>query len=240
MTNNKKRLGVNIDHIASLRQLRGGLTPDPIQAANIVENAGADGIVVHLREDRRHINDRDLKTLKQVVVTHLNLEMSINPEIVAIAAKTKPDQVTLVPEKRQELTTEGGLDTIKLKSRISKVISKLQSKGIKVSLFIEPNIHQIQTAKSINADAIEIHTGKYALSSGKKQKNELLKIKKAAQHAKKIGLSVFAGHGLNYHNVKAIADIDEIEELNIGYSIITRAVFFGLKNAIKEMINLIK
>ena len=240
MANNKKRLGVNIDHIASLRQLRGGATPDPAQAASVAEKAGADGIVVHLREDRRHINDRDLKILKQAIITHLNLEMSINPEIVAIAAKTKPDQVTLVPEKRRELTTEGGLDAIKFKSRIAGVVSKLKSKGIKVSLFIEPNIPQIQAAKSINADAIELHTGKYALSEGKRQARELARLTQAAQHAKKIGLSVFAGHGLDYSNVKAIADIGEIEELNIGYSIISRAVFSGLGNAIKEMIKLIK
>lgn len=236
----KKRLGVNIDHIASLRQLRKGNYPDPLEAARIVEGAGADGIVAHLREDRRHINDEDLKRLKKAVTTHLNLEMSINPQIVSIAVKTKPDQATLVPEKREELTTEGGLDIISLKSRVKNTVNKLKSGGITVSLFIEPNIYQVETAKSINADAVELHTGKYASATGAEKTKELKQIIKAAEHAKKIGLSVFAGHGLDYKNVAPIADIPEIEELNIGYSIITRAVFVGLENAVREMLRLIE
>lgn len=236
----EKRLGVNIDHIASLRQLRKGIQPEPTYAAGIVEKAGADGIVVHLREDRRHINDRDLKVLKKVVSAYLNLEMSINPDIVAIASKIKPDQATLVPEKREELTTEGGLDVVCLKSKIRKVVARLKQKGIRVSLFIEPDIRQIDAAKSINADAIELHTGKYALSSHNQKKKELSRIRKAAKYAKKIGLAVFAGHGLDYDNVKPIANIPEVEELNIGYSIIIRAVFVGLEMAVREMIDLIK
>lgn len=235
-----KRLGVNIDHIASLRQLRKGVYPDPIEAARIVEKAGADGIVAHLREDRRHINDSDLKRLKDSVKTHLNLEMSINPEIVAIALKTKPNQATLVPEKREELTTEGGLDLIALKTRAKETVTRLKAAGIKTSLFIEPNIYQVDAAKSIQADAIELHTGKYASALNNAQDKELIQIIKAAQHAKKIGLKVFAGHGLDYKNVSAIANIPEIEELNIGYSIIARAVFIGLEIAVKEMRELIK
>ncbi|MDP1853829.1 MAG: pyridoxine 5'-phosphate synthase [Candidatus Omnitrophota bacterium] len=236
----KKRLGVNIDHIASLRQLRKGNYPDLLEAARIVEGAGADGIVVHLREDRRHINDEDLRDLRKNITTHLNLEMSINPQIVSIALKTKPDQATLVPEKREELTTEGGLDIVSLKSRVKNTVNKLKSNGIMVSLFIEPNIYQVETAKSINADAVELHTGKYAQATNDEKGKELIQIIKAAQHAKKIGLSVFAGHGLDYKNAKLIAGIPEIEELNIGYSIITKAVFVGLENAVKEMLELIK
>lgn len=235
-----KRLGVNIDHVASLRQLRKGVHPEPVYAAGIVERAGADGIVVHLREDRRHINERDLRRLKKTVSTNLNLEMSINPEIVEICVKTKPGQATLVPEKRQELTTEGGLDVVSLKSAIKKVIARLKSREILVSLFIEPDIRQIDAAQSIGADAIELHTGKYALSADKNKKQELSRMIKTAQYARRIGLSVFAGHGLDYGNVRAIADIPEIEELNIGYSIICRAVFVGLEKAVREMIELVK
>lgn len=239
MRNTRKRLGVNIDHIASLRQLRKGFLPDPVDAAKIVERAGADGIVVHLREDRRHINDSDLKRLRKAVTTHLNLEMSINPQIVEIAYKIKPEQSTLVPEKREELTTEGGLDAVSLKSEIKKVTAKLKSGGISVSLFIEPDRRQIDAALAAGASAIEIHTGKYALLTGKKRKKELEKITQAAQYAKKIGLKVFAGHGLDYQNVTPIAKIPQVEELNIGYSIIIRAVFVGLENAVREMLRLI-
>ncbi|PIQ90006.1 MAG: pyridoxine 5'-phosphate synthase [Candidatus Omnitrophica bacterium CG11_big_fil_rev_8_21_14_0_20_42_13] len=240
MNNKPKRLGVNIDHIATIRQLRRGRNPDPVYAAAIVEQAGADGVVAHLREDRRHINDNDLALLKKSVTTQLNLEMSINPEIVAIAAKTKPHQATLVPEKRRELTTEGGLNVHGLKPRIKKAVSRLKDKGIKVSLFIEPSFDQVEESKTIGADSIELHTGKYALAKGVDRENELGQIIKAARYAKKIGLSVFAGHGLDYRNVKPIAGIEEIEELNIGYSIICRAVFVGLETAVKEMLRLIK
>lgn len=236
---NKKRLGVNIDHIASLRQLRKGIEPKPIDAAKIVESAKADSIVAHLREDRRHINDNDLAALKKYAKC-LNMEMSINPGIVSMALKIKPNQATLVPEKREELTTEGGLDVISLKSKIKKVTARLKKAGIFVSLFIEPEIKQIDAAKSAEADAVELHTGKYASLSGAMQKRELLRITRAAQYAKKIGLCVFAGHGLDYKNTANIARIPEIEELNIGYSIIIRAVFVGLEAAVKEMLQLIK
>lgn len=240
MQNRTKRLGVNIDHIATLRQLRKGSYPDPIYAAKIVECAGAYAIVAHLREDRRHINDDDLKRLKKIVSTHLNLEMSIAPEIVAIAIKTKPDQSTLVPEKRAELTTEGGLDIISLKLKVRDAIAKLKANGIKVSLFIEPNLKQIDMAKTIGAEAIELHTGRYALAVGGEKKKELTRLIKSARFAAEIGLAVFAGHGLDYGNVTPIVNIPEIEELNIGYSIITRSVFVGLENAVKEMLELIK
>ncbi|MEK6715329.1 MAG: pyridoxine 5'-phosphate synthase [Candidatus Omnitrophota bacterium] len=239
ISNGVKRLGVNIDHIATLRQLRKGTYPDPVKAARVVERAGADGIVAHLREDRRHINDNDLKRLKESVTTHLNLEMSIDPEIVAIAIKTKPEQATLVPEKRAELTTEGGLDIISLKLKVRNVIDKLKDSGIKVSLFIEPDICQIDMAKEINANAIELHTGRYANAAAKEKNKELAQIKKSARFAAEIGLAVFAGHGLDYENVTPIVNIPEVEELNIGYSIITRAVFVGLENAVKEMLGLI-
>lgn len=235
----KKRLGVNVDHIASLRQLRRGRYPRPVDAARIIENYGADGIVAHLREDRRHINDNDLKELKKKVKKHLNLEMSINPQIVGIALKIKPDQATLVPEKREELTTEGGLDAVSLKNKIKKVVSRLKSRGILVSLFIEPDKLQVDAALAAGADAIEIHTGKYALLTGKARNKELKRITRSAQYAGKIGLKVFAGHGLDYKNVTPIAKIPQVEELNIGYSIIIRAAFVGLERAVKEMLRMI-
>ena len=230
------KLGVNIDHVATLRQARGGIEPDPVLAARIVESAGADSIVIHLREDRRHIQDRDLKILRKIVTTRLNLEMSVAKEIIDIALKIKPDQATLVPERRQELTTEGGLDVIRFKSRISETITRLKSKGILVSLFIDPVKKQIRCAKDIRADSIELHTGKYANAKNKKIQNKYFKeLVAATNYAKEIGLVVNAGHGLNYQNTKAVAEIPGIEELNIGHSIISYAVFKGLYQAVCEM-----
>lgn len=234
------RLGVNIDHVATLRQARGGKEPEPIAAAMLVESAGADGIVVHLREDRRHIQDRDLRLLRQVVTTRLNLEMAPAEEIVNIAIKIKPDLVTLVPERREELTTEGGLEVIKHKDMLRKVIAKFHKNNIDVSIFIDPDSKQIETARDIGANIIEIHTGRYAnAASLQEEDSEKQEILNAALFAKGIGLSVSAGHGLNYRNVKEIAAMKEIEELNIGHSIISRAVLVGLEQAVREMKKLI-
>lgn len=235
------KLGVNIDHVATLREARKIDEPDPVSAARIAESAGADSIVVHLREDRRHIKDKDLKLLKNIVKTKLNLEMSINKEIVGIAKDLKPDQSTLVPEKRQEITTEGGLDVASNAQEIKKIVNDLKDSGIIVSLFIDPDPKQIKAARQIEADAVEIHTGEYANSKDTRCERERLKeIKEAVLLATKYGLTVHAGHGLNYYNVKKIAHIPQIEELNIGHSIISRAVFVGLGKAVKEMKKLIK
>ena len=230
------RLGVNIDHVATLRQARGGKEPEPIAAAMLVESAGADGIVVHLREDRRHIQDRDLRLLRQILKTRLNLEMAPAAEIVNIAIDVKPDLVTLVPERRVELTTEGGLDVIKHKDALKKVIARLHKNDIDVSIFIDPDTKQIEAARDIGAKIIEIHTGRYANASSRKEEEmEKEEILNSAMFAKGIGLSVSAGHGLNYRNVREIARMQEIEELNIGHSIISRAVLVGMEKAVHEM-----
>ncbi|MCC6545089.1 MAG: pyridoxine 5'-phosphate synthase [Nitrospirae bacterium] len=230
------RLGVNIDHVATLRQARGGREPEPVAAAILVESAGADGIVVHLREDRRHIQDRDLKLLRQVVTTRLNLEMAPAEEIVNIAVKVKPELVTLVPERREELTTEGGLNVIKHKEMLKRVIARFHKNKINVSIFIDPDSKQIQAARDTGAGIIEIHTGHYAnASSLQLEAEEKQAIVNAALFARGIGLDVSAGHGLNYRNVRAIAGINEIEELNIGHSLISRALLVGLEQAVREM-----
>lgn len=234
-------LCVNIDHIATLRQARGGTEPDPVKAVEIVEKSGAVGVTVHLREDRRHIQERDVFLIKKIIKTKLNLEMSINSEIVNIALKVIPNEATIVPERRNELTTEGGLDIKRNFNKLEKVIKRLKRKGIIVSLFINPDINQIKLAKKVGADYVEIHTGRYSEAKTKYAiKNELLKIKKAVYFAHEIGLNINAGHGLNYNNVKEISKISFIEDLNIGHSIISKAVMIGLENAIKEMIKLIK
>lgn len=234
------KLGVNIDHIASLRQLRKSNEPEPITAAAICEFAGADSIVVHLREDRRHINERDVSFLRSLVKTKLNLEMSINKEIVDIACNVAPHQVTLVPEKRKELTTEGGLDVISLKSKIKEVVRKFHSENISVSLFIEPNKNHIDISKDIGADFVELHTGSYANSKNEKEyKRNLSDIKGAAMYAEQIDIGVNAGHGLDYRNTASICKVKQIQELNIGYSIICRAVFVGLDEAVRQMRGLI-
>lgn len=235
------KLGINIDHVATLRQARRELEPDPVSAAIISEKAGCDSIVAHLREDRRHINDDDVAELKRKIKIRFNLEMSTSEDIVKVAMKIKPDQATLVPEKREEITTEGGLNVrINLK-KISEVIGKLHSKGIKVSLFVDPQIKQLEASKKAGAGIIEIHTGRYANAKGSKDiKRELAAIINAVKIGRELGMVVNAGHGLNYINVKAIAAIKEIEELNIGHSIISHSVFVGLENAVKEMLAIIR
>ncbi|MEI8356513.1 MAG: pyridoxine 5'-phosphate synthase [Deltaproteobacteria bacterium] len=235
------RLGVNIDHVATIRRARGGVEPDPVTAAAIAELAGADGIIVHLREDRRHIQDRDLKLLRQTVKTRLNLEMAATEEMIAIALSIKPDICTLVPEKRQELTTEGGLDVRINLSLIEKAIESLQDGGIIVSLFIDPDTDQIKAANKIGADYVEIHTGSFAEAKGiKNEDQELIKIENAIKLASKLGMGVNAGHGLNYSNIKKISALGGIEEFNIGHSIISRAVMVGLDRAVRDMVDLVK
>jgi pyridoxine 5-phosphate synthase len=235
------RLMVNIDHVATLREARGINYPDPVYAAGVAEMAGASGIIVHLREDRRHIKDRDVRILREVVRTKLNLEMAATPEMTEIARDIKPDMITLVPEKRKELTTEGGLDVVKFSDKLKKVIEKVHGKGIKVSLFIDPVEAQITAARKMNADMIEIHTGAYSdAGSDKVREKEFKKVVSAVIMGKKLGLGVNAGHGLHYHNVQEIAALEEIDELSIGHSIIARAVFVGLDQAIRDMLELMK
>jgi pyridoxine 5-phosphate synthase len=235
------RLGVNIDHVATIRQARGGVEPDPVAAAVIAELAGADGITVHLREDRRHIQDRDLRLLRETVKTKLNLEMAATREMVGTALSLKPDICTLVPEKRQELTTEGGLDVRINMQQITEAVDLLHEGGIPVSLFIDPDPDQTKAADKTGADYIEIHTGAFAEAKDwKSQEPELIKIENAVKLARKLGLGVNAGHGLNYVNIKRIAVIGGIEEYNIGHSIISRAVLVGLDRAVREMVELIK
>jgi len=235
------RLNVNVDHVATVRQARGGIEPDPVLAAYLAELAGAEGIVVHLREDRRHIQERDVWILRETVKTKLNLEMAPTAAMVKIAADVKPDMATLVPEKRQELTTEGGLDTAGNLKEIKSVVKKLQKEGIFVSLFINPDPAQIKASLATGADMVEIHTGAYADAPDEAGKDaELSRIRKAVKKAYDSGLRVSAGHGLNYFNVIQIAAIEEIEELNIGHSIISRAVTAGMDLAVRDMIDLIR
>lgn len=233
-------LNVNVDHIATVRQARGGNEPDPVFAAYLAELAGARGIVVHLREDRRHIQERDLRILRQTVKTKLNMEMAPTEEMVAIASDVKPDVVTLVPEKREELTTEGGLDVASNLKSVSSVVKTLRENGIFVSLFIDPDLGQIKASKETGADMVEIHTGAYAEAAEKAlREEELKKIKKAVKKSLDADLKVAAGHGLDYVNVGPVAGIAEIEELNIGYSIISRSVIVGMERAVSEMIKLL-
>ena len=237
---NLARLGVNIDHVATLRQARGGMDPDPLIAAVLVELAGADAIVVHLREDRRHINDRDLHMLRELVQTKLDLEMAPVDEIVKIALHVKPHMVTLVPERRAELTTEGGLDISGNRDSLGDVICLLHDAGIAVSLFIEPDLDQVKASHRINADYIEIHTGRYANAKlMKEQDAECEAIEQSAKLAYKLGMGVNAGHGLNYRNIKRLLPIREIVEYNIGHSIISRAVLVGIQQAVQEMKDLL-
>ena len=231
------RLGVNVDHVATVRQARRGALPDPVEAARCCERAGAQSIVCHLREDRRHIQNRDVERLRRAVTTHLNLEMSIAAEIVERALAVKPDQVTLVPERRQELTTEGGLDVVRLSKRLAPVIQAFQARGIEVSLFIDPVFAQVEAARQVGAAVIELHTGRYADATGPRAKaRELAMLQRAAARGRALGLAVAAGHGLDYENVQRVAAIPEIEELNIGFAIISRALFVGLEAAVREMV----
>jgi pyridoxine 5-phosphate synthase len=234
-SDNPIALGVNIDHVATLRQARGTSYPRPAEAARIAERAGADSITVHLREDRRHIQDRDLDELMEVLQTHMNLEMAVTGEMVAIAKRVAPGDVCLVPEKREELTTEGGLDVAGQRDRVAAACADLQDAGIRVSLFIDPDRDQLDAAVAAGAPVVELHTGKYADSDGAEQAAELERIVDAAQYGHGIGLVVNAGHGLHYENVGPIARIPEIVELNIGHAIVARAVFDGLAGAVAEM-----
>jgi len=229
-------LGVNIDHVATLRQARGTRYPEPIQAALVAEQAGADGITAHLREDRRHIQDRDILLLKDMLHTRLNLEMAVTEEMLAIAAHIKPYACCLVPEKRQELTTEGGLDVAGNLPALTAACARLADAGIEVSLFIDPDKAQIDAAVAAGAPVIELHTGCYAEADNRtRQADELLRIQQAAQYARSAGLQVNAGHGLNYYNVEAICAIPEITELNIGHAIIAQALFSGLAQAVSDL-----
>lgn len=233
----KIHLGVNVDHIATLRQARGTNYPEPVHAAAICENAGADGITIHLREDRRHIQDRDVYLLNHTIQTRMNLEMAVTEEMVNIACEIKPAFVCLVPESREELTTEGGLDVVTHKERIKEAVDRLTEAGIKVSLFIDADIEQIDAAKEVNAPYIEIHTGHYAdATDEQEQAEELAEIIKGVEYADSLGIIVNAGHGLHYHNTAAIAAIPQIYELNIGHAIIARAAIDGLEKAVRDMI----
>ncbi len=230
------RLGVNIDHVATVRQARRAAEPDPVAAAVLALLGGADGITVHLREDRRHIQDRDVRLLRSVVASRLNLEMAVAEEIVAIACDVRPDEATLVPEKRQELTTEGGLDVAANEAAVGHAVQRLRAAGVEVSLFLDPDPRQIEVARLLGVQAVEIHTGRYADARGAQARaHELEALKEAAAFARGQGLHVHMGHGLNYGNVQAVARIPGVEELNIGHSIVARAVLVGLERAVREM-----
>jgi pyridoxine 5-phosphate synthase len=241
------RLGVNIDHIATIRQLRGTPYPDLLQAARIVEAAGASQITVHLREDRRHIQDRDVKELRSDINIPLNLEMAATEEMVRFASRIRPDWVCLVPEKRNEVTTEGGLDVVKNRKRIETTTQKLKKAGIKVSHFVEPSTSVMRVCAALGADAVELHTGRYCLAaqgafgarSGKRAEAELDRIRKAAALCQKLQVAVHAGHGFDYENVRKVVELDIIEEYNIGHSIVARAVMVGLERAVREMVSAI-
>lgn len=229
------RLGVNVDHVATLRQARRIDVPDPVEAALLAERSGADGITVHLREDRRHIQERDVELLRERITTKLNLEMAVTPAMVAFAEQARPDDACFVPEKREELTTEGGLDVASQQPKIKDAVAALQQRGINVSLFIDPDKRQIEAANAVGAHAIEIHTGAYCNVSGSAREEERAVVARAATLAQNLGLEVHGGHGLNYENVIPIAAIAEMVELNIGHSIIARAVFVGIEQAVREM-----
>ena len=235
------RLFVNVDHVATIREARKTQEPDPLKAALMAEKMGADGITVHLREDRRHIQDKDLRIIHNNIGTKLNLEMAAVDEMVAISLELKPYQVSLVPEKRQEITTEGGLDVCSQVPELMDIRKRIKNEGILFSLFVDPDINQLEACKEVKADSIEINTGNYSeLVASKDVKIELLRIQKASKYASDMGLRVFAGHGLNYDNVKAIVAIPEVEELNIGHFIVAQSVYVGMENAVKRMIQIIE
>jgi len=230
------RLGVNIDHVATLRQTRGGREPDPVWAAVLAELGGADVITVHLREDRRHIQDRDVRLLRETVQVRLNLELALEPAIVSFALDLKPDQATFVPERRAELTTEGGLDVAGQKARVGEALARCRDAGIHVAMFIDPDLKQVEASAQLGAPAVEFHTGRYADAAlGRDRDREFDLLKAAAAATTKAGMELHAGHGLNYQNVGPVARLPKMEELNIGHSIVSRAVFVGLKQAVLEM-----
>ena len=237
-----KRLGVNIDHIATIRNARGENHPDPLTAAKFVKKAGADSITIHLREDRRHIKDFDAKKICSIRDLNVNLEISTNPKIVNIAIKIKPDFICIVPENRKEITTEGGLNLIKNRKKIQKIISKFKKKNIRTSLFVNPSMKDIKISKQINTDCIEIHTGKLAnlVKSKNNHSKELKRIKQCSSYAKKLGIEVHAGHGLDYKTTKILSKIDEIKEFNIGHYLIGESIFYGLKKVIVNFKKIIK
>jgi pyridoxine 5-phosphate synthase len=228
-------LGINIDHVATVRQARRAPYPDPVHAALLAEQSGADNITLHLREDRRHIQDRDVRALRPLLLTRMNLEMGLTDEMVAIACEVRPQDCCLVPESRQEITTEGGLDVAADVERVAAGVRKLSAAGIRVALFIAPEITQVEAAKRSGAPVIELHTGTYADATGPAQARELERLASAARRAAQLGLEVHAGHGLTYHNVQPVAAIPEIVELNIGHCIIARAIFTGLPDAVRDM-----
>ncbi|UCF04220.1 MAG: pyridoxine 5'-phosphate synthase [bacterium] len=237
---NRVRLGVNVDHVATLREARKTTEPDPVTAAMLAEQGGADQITFHLREDRRHIQNRDARLISEMAQTMVNLEMAANPEMQEIALALHPDSVTLVPERREEITTEGGLDLLRLTDRVSPVLRALQESGIKVSAFVNADQPQIKEAARLGFNAVEIHTGEYANAGRMEVENTLRAIRDSAAAARRYGMHVHAGHGLTYHNVHSIVLIPEIEELNIGHSIISRAVFAGMEQAVREMVELLR
>jgi pyridoxine 5-phosphate synthase len=234
-------LGVNIDHVATLRQARRTYEPDPVWAASLAELGGADGITIHLREDRRHIQDRDLEVLRKTVSVKLNLELAVASDIVAIACRVKPDQATLVPERREEVTTEGGLDVVAHRAATATAMQQLKDAGIYVSLFLDADPRQLEMAKSLGADAVELHTGQYALAkAGPARQAELAKLVAGGKQIREAGLALHAGHGLNYVNVQPVAQIADMHELNIGHAIVARAVFVGFQQAVREMKDLLR
>ena len=234
-------LGVNIDHVATVREARKTNEPDPVWAAALAELGGADGITIHLREDRRHIQDRDLEILKKTVTVKLNLEMACEEEVVETACRVKPQQASLVPEKREEITTEGGLDILSQRKRAGQVVKRLQDAGIIVSMFLDPDVAQIEAAAELGANAVELHTGRYALAEpGPNRALELATLRAAAAEIRQLGMTLHAGHGLTYRNVKPIVAIDGMHELNIGHSIIARSIMVGLERAVREMKQLVR
>lgn len=236
-----QRLGVNVDHVATLRQARRAKYPDPVTAAALAELGGAAQITVHLREDRRHIQDRDLKILRETCRTLLNLEMAAVPEMVQVACENRPDVSTLVPERREELTTEGGLDVVGQRDRLRKVVRSLRDAEIEVSIFIDPDLDQVKAAHKVDAQRVELHTGRYAdARPGRERGLELARLVDCAKAAARLGLEVAAGHGLNYENVGPVAVIEEVEELNIGHAIVARAVLVGMERAVREMVELMR
>ena len=232
-------LGVNVDHVATIRQARLTHEPDPVWAAMLAELGGADGITVHLREDRRHIQERDVRVLRESVSVKLNIELACEDTVLQLACEVRPDQATLVPERREEITTEGGLDVPGQRERIAKAINMLQDAGIYVSLFLDPDVRQLEAAAELKAQAVELHTGQYSLAVGEQQNRELAVLANAGRQVRDLGMVLHAGHGLTYRNVRPVVEIDGMHELNIGHSIVSRAVLVGMERAVREMRQLI-
>ncbi len=232
-------LGVNIDHVATVREARKTYEPDPVWAAALAELGGADGITIHLREDRRHIQDRDVRVLRETTTVKLNLELACETGVLAIACDVRPDQATLVPESRQEVTTEGGLDIVGQPNHVRRAIEQLQAAGILVSLFLDPDPRQVEAARALNAAAVELHTGQYSLAKAAAKTAELVRLVTAGKLVRKLGMTLHAGHGLNYQNVQPVAQLEGMRELNIGHSIVARAVMVGMRQAVREMKDLI-